>query len=146
MKGVNKAIIIGNLGADPDSRYTNDGKCICNINVATSEEWRDRGSGEKKEKTEWHRVAMFGKLAEIGVKYLKKGSKVYIEGKLQTRKWQDKDGNTKYTTEIVANQMQMLGERPKGDDSAEQRRQAIAAAQGLRDRSKEDDWDDGPPI
>jgi single-strand DNA-binding protein len=109
MRGVNKAVIVGTLGNDPDVRYTADGKAIANISVATSEQWKDKNSGEKQEKTEWHRVVFFGKLAEIVAEYLKKGSQVYVEGKLQTRKWQDKDGNDKYTTEIVANEMQMLG-------------------------------------
>jgi single-strand DNA-binding protein len=111
MASVNKVIIIGNLGRDPETRYMPDGGAITNISVATTDKWKDK-NGEMQEKTEWHRVAFFGKLAEIAGEYLKKGSQVYVEGRLQTRKWQDKDGADKYTTEIVANQMQMLGSRP----------------------------------
>ena len=111
MASVNKVIIIGNLGRDPETRYMPEGGAICNISVATTDKWKDK-NGEMQEKTEWHRVAFFGKLAEIAGEYLKKGSQVYVEGRLQTRKWQDKDGNDKYSTEIVANQMQMLGSRP----------------------------------
>jgi single-strand DNA-binding protein len=110
MASVNKVILIGNLGRDPETRYMPDGGAITNISVATTETWKDK-QGEKQEKTEWHRVAFFGKLAEIAGEYLKKGSQVYVEGRLQTRKWQDKDGADKYTTEIVADRMQMLGSR-----------------------------------
>ena len=110
MASVNKVILIGNLGRDPETRYMPDGAAITNISVATTDTWKDK-QGEKQEKTEWHRVAFFGKLAEIAGEYLKKGSQVYVEGRLQTRKWQDKDGNDKYTTEIVADRMQMLGSR-----------------------------------
>jgi single-strand DNA-binding protein len=110
MASVNKVIIVGNLGRDPETRYMPDGGAIANISVATTDKWKDK-NGEMQEKTEWHRVAFFGKLAEIASEYLKKGSQVYVEGRLQTRKWQDKDGQDKYTTEIIANQMQMLGSR-----------------------------------
>ena len=110
MASVNKVILIGNLGRDPETRYMPDGGAITNISIATTEQWKDK-AGEKQEKTEWHRVAFFGKLAEIAGEYLKKGSQVYVEGRLQTRKRQDKDGADKYTTEIVANAMQMLGSR-----------------------------------
>ena len=113
MASVNKAIIVGNLGKDPEVRYMPDGGAITNISVATTDTWKDK-AGEKQEKTEWHRVAFFGKLAEIAGEYLKKGSQVYLEGRLQTRKWQDKDGQDKYTTEIVADRMQMLGARSGG--------------------------------
>lgn len=109
MRGVNKVILIGTLGRDPDVRYTASGSAVANLSVATSEQWKDKNTGEKKEQTEWHKVSIFGKLAEIAGEYLKKGSHVYIEGRIQTRKWQDKDGQDKYTTEIVANAMQMLG-------------------------------------
>jgi single-strand DNA-binding protein len=115
-RGINKVILIGNLGADPDVRYTASGAAVSNINLATTESWRDRESGEQQEKTEWHRVVFFGRLAEIVAEYLRKGSQVYVEGRLQTRKWQDKEGNDRYTTEIVANEMQMLGGRPGGGD------------------------------
>jgi single-strand DNA-binding protein len=110
MASVNKVILIGNLGRDPETRYMPDGGAITNISVATTDKWKDK-SGEMQEKTEWHRVAFFGRLAEIAGEYLKKGSQVYVEGRLQTRKWQDKDGQDNYTTEIVANVMQMLGSR-----------------------------------
>jgi single-strand DNA-binding protein len=113
-RGINKVILIGNLGADPETRHTAGGNAVTNLNLATSESWRDRQTGEMKENTEWHRVVMFSKLAEIAGEYLRKGSKVYIEGRLQTRKWQDRDGNDRYTTEIVANEMQMLDGRGGG--------------------------------
>src|SRR5512141_2966817 len=111
MAYVNKVILIGNLGRDPETRYTADGAAITNITIATSDRWKDKASGEMKESTEWHRVAFFGRLAEIAGEYLKKGRPVYVEGKLRTRKWQDKDGQDRYTTEIVAEAMQMLGSR-----------------------------------
>ena len=110
MASVNKVILVGNLGRDPETRYMPDGGAITNISVATTSTWKDK-SGEKQEATEWHRVAFFGKLAEIAGEYLKKGSQVYVEGKLKTRKWQDKDGVDKYTTEVIADAMQMLGGR-----------------------------------
>lgn len=110
-RGINKVILIGNLGADPEVRHTQGGNAVANLSLATSESWRDKTTGETRENTEWHRVVMFGRLGEIAGEYLKKGSKVYIEGRLQTRKWQDKDGNDRYTTEIVGNEMQMLDSR-----------------------------------
>ena len=113
-RGVNKVILIGNLGADPETRAMPSGMTVANIRVATSENWKDKQSGENKERTEWHNVAMFGRLGEIAGEYLKKGSKVYIEGSLRTRKWQDKQGNDRYTTEIIANEMQMLDSRGGG--------------------------------
>ena len=113
-RGVNKVILIGNLGQDPEVRYMPNGGAVTNISVATSETWKDKNTGEQQEKTEWHRVVMFRRLAEIAGEYLKKGSKVYIEGRLQTRKWQDQQGNDRYTTEIVADQMQMLDSRGGG--------------------------------
>lgn len=115
MASVNKVILVGNLGADPETRYAPSGDAICNIRIATTDTWRDKATGEKKEATEWHRVVFFGKVAEIAGQYLKKGSSVYIEGRLQTRKWQDKEGRDQYTTEIRADQMQMLGGRPGGE-------------------------------
>jgi single-strand DNA-binding protein len=108
MSSVNKVILIGNLGDEPDIRYMPDGKAVANISIATTESWKDK-NGNKQEKTEWHRVCFFGKVAEIVAEYLHKGSSVYVEGKLQTRKWQDKQGNDKYTTEVIADRMQMLG-------------------------------------
>jgi len=110
-RGINKVILVGNLGQDPEVRYTANGSAVANISVATSEQWTDRQSGQKQEKTEWHRVIMFGRLGEIAGEYLRKGSQVYLEGKLQTRKWTDQQGVERYTTEIVANEMQMLGGR-----------------------------------
>ncbi len=111
MASVNKVILIGNLGKDPDVRYLPSGEAVTNITLATTDTWKDKNSGDKKEATEWHRVVFFRKLAEIAGQYLKKGSQVYIEGSLKTRKWQDKDGQDRYTTEIVADEMKMLGSR-----------------------------------
>jgi len=113
-RGVNKVIIIGNLGADPETRAMPSGTTVANLRVATSESWRDKQTGEQQERTEWHRVALFGRLAEVASEYLRKGSQVYIEGSLRTRKWQDKQGNERYSTEIVGNEMQMLGGRGGG--------------------------------
>ncbi len=110
-RGINKVIVVGNLGQDPDTRYMPSGSAVTNITIATNESWKDKQTGEQKDRTEWHKVAMFGRLAEIAAEYLRKGSQVYIEGKLRTRKWQDKQGNDRYTTEIVADEMQMLGGR-----------------------------------
>jgi single-strand DNA-binding protein len=110
-RGVNKVIIIGNLGADPETRAMPSGTTVANLRVATSESWRDKQTGEQQERTEWHRVALFGRLAEVAGEYLRKGSQVYIEGSLRTRKWQDKQGNERYSTEIVGNELQMLGGR-----------------------------------
>ncbi|NPU91866.1 MAG: single-stranded DNA-binding protein [Gammaproteobacteria bacterium] len=107
-RGVNKVILVGNLGQDPETRYLPSGGAVTNVTIATSETWKDKNSGQMQERTEWHRVVFFNKLGEIAGEYLKKGSKVYIEGALRTRKWQDKDGHDRYTTEIVANEMQML--------------------------------------
>tara|TARA_B100000073_G_scaffold274570_1_gene234539 strand:- start:1947 stop:2369 length:423 start_codon:yes stop_codon:yes gene_type:complete len=108
MSSVNKALIIGNLGQDPEIKYTQSGSPVANLSVATSERWKDKNTGEQKEQTEWHRVVVFGRLAEIAEQYLKKGSKIFIEGKIQTRDWEDADGNKKYTTEVVAREMTML--------------------------------------
>ena len=121
MASVNKVTLIGNLGKDPETRYAPSGDAICNITLATTDTWRDKTSGEKREATEWHRVVFFGKLAEIAGQYLRKGSQVYVEGSLRTRKWQDKDGQDRYTTEIRADEMKMLGSRQGmggGDESA----------------------------
>ncbi|WP_050462871.1 single-stranded DNA-binding protein [Herbaspirillum autotrophicum] len=114
MASVNKVIIVGNLGRDPETRYMPNGDAVTNVAVATTESWKDKNSGEKKELTEWHRITFYRKLAEIAGQYLKKGSQVYVEGRLQTRKWTDKDGVEKYTTEIIADTMQMLGGRSGG--------------------------------
>ena len=110
-RGVNKVIVVGNLGGDPETRYMPSGAAVTNLTVATNESWKDKQTGEQKERTEWHKVAMFGRLAEIAAEYLRKGSQVYIEGKLRTRKWQDKNGQDRWTTEIIADEMQMLGGR-----------------------------------
>jgi single-strand DNA-binding protein len=117
-RGVNKVILIGHLGADPETRAMPSGSSVANLRIATTESWRDKQSGEQQERTEWHRVALFGRLAEIASEYLKKGSQVYIEGSLRTRKWQDKQGNERYSTEIVGNEMQMLGGRGGGGGGA----------------------------
>jgi single-strand DNA-binding protein len=116
-RGVNKVILVGNLGADPETRYTAGGAAITNIRLATSETWRDKQTGENQERTEWHRVVFFSRLAEIAGEYLRKGSQVYIEGSLRTNKWQDQSGQDRYTTEIIANEMQMLGSRGGESDS-----------------------------
>ncbi|MBT0960932.1 single-stranded DNA-binding protein [Denitromonas iodatirespirans] len=114
MASVNKVILVGNLGRDPEIRYAPSGDAICNVSIATTDTWKDKQTGEKKESTEWHRVVFFGKLAEIAGQYLKKGRAIYVEGRLQTRKWQDQNGQDRYTTEIRANEMQMLGGREGG--------------------------------
>jgi single-strand DNA-binding protein len=121
-RGVNKVILVGNLGQDPESRTTPGGTTVTNIRVATTDSWTDKASGEKKEQTEWHTVVMWNRLGEIAAEYLRKGSQVYIEGRLQTRKWQDKQGNDRYTTEIVASDMQMLGGRGGGSGAAQETR------------------------
>ncbi len=113
-RGINKVILIGNLGADPETRSLPSGMTVTNIRIATSESWKDKQSGEMKEQTEWHSVALFGRLGEIAGEYLRKGSQVYIEGRLRTRKWQDKQGNDRYSTEIIANEMQMVGGKGGG--------------------------------
>jgi single-strand DNA-binding protein len=113
-RGVNKVIIVGNVGNDPETKYMPSGSAVTNLSVATNESWKDKQTGEQKDRTEWHRVAMFGRLAEIAAEYLRKGSQVYIEGKLRTRKWQDQSGNDRYSTEVIADEMQMLGGRSSG--------------------------------
>jgi len=156
MASVNKVILVGNLGRDPETRYMPDGGAITNVSIATTEVWKDK-NGEKQEKTEWHRVAFFGKLAEIAGEYLKKGSQVYVEGRLQTRKWQDKDGVDKYTTEIVANAMQMLGsrqgmgggpapEREGGEREAGAARPAAGKPAAKAAGGKFDDFEDDIPF
>ena len=133
MASVNKVIIVGNLGADPESRFAPSGDAICNIRVATSEAWKDRQTGERKEATEWHRINFYGKLAEIAGQYLRKGSQVYIEGSLRTRKWTDKDGQEKYSTEIRADEMKMLGGKPEGQQQAAAPRQQAPQQSGGMD-------------
>jgi single-strand DNA-binding protein len=127
-RGVNKVILIGNLGKDPEVRYMPSGGAVTNVTIATSESWKDKQSGEQQERTEWHNVVFFNRLAEIAGEYLKKGSKVYVEGSLRTRKWQDKEGKDRYTTEIVAAEMQMLDSRGAGGGSAPQAREASSGS------------------
>ena len=129
MASVNKVILIGNLGRDPEVRYMPEGGAVTNISIATTDTWKDK-SGEKQERTEWHRVAFFGRLAEIAGEYLKKGSQVYVEGALRTRKWQDKEGQERYTTEIVANEMRMLGRREGGSEPMAREPAAATASAG----------------
>ena len=132
-RGVNKVILVGNLGKDPETKYMPSGDCVCNFSIATAESWKDKTSGEKVEKTEWHNIVIYRRLAEIAGEYLRKGSQVYIEGKLKTRKWQDKTGADRWTTEIEAREMQMLGGRgDSGTGAAPQRQSAPpqAAAAG----------------
>jgi len=143
-RGINKVILIGNLGKDPETRYTPAGLAITNITLATTESWKDKQTGERQDKTEWHRIAMFGKLAEISAEYLRKGSQVYIEGRIQTRKWQDQQGQDKYSTEIVANDMQMLGGRagagaPAMGDASRSKAPAQASEPAVADVTLDDD-------
>ena len=138
MSSLNKVSLIGNLGADPETRYTTSGDAVCNIRLATTDTWKDKASGDQKESTEWHRIVFYRRLAEIAGQYLKKGAQVYIEGRIKTRKWQDKDGKDQYTTEIEATEMKMLGKREGGsadpfepaDKSRQQNGSEYAAASG----------------
>lgn len=128
MASVNKVILVGNLGRDPETRYSPDGVAMTNISLATTSQWKDKNTGEKREETEWHRVAFFGRLAEIASEYLRKGSQIYVEGRLRTRKWQDKEtGQDRYSTEIVADTMQMLGSRQSAAASADEEPQVVRA-------------------
>jgi single-strand DNA-binding protein len=156
MASVNKVILIGNLGADPETRFLPSGDAVANIRIATTENWKDK-SGEKQEHTEWHRVSFFGKLAEIAGEYLKKGSPVYIEGRIRTRKWQDKEGQDRYSTEIVADRMQLLGSRgggsaASGGDSMPREPRAAAEGGAAKPAAKKgggasfDDMDDDIPF
>jgi len=150
-RGVNKVILVGNLGKDPEVRFAPSGSAMANITVATTESWKDKQTGEKQEKTEWHRIVFFNRLAEIVGEYLKKGSQVYIEGRLQTRKWQGQDGQDRYTTEIVASEMQMLGGRPGGGGDAAWNapQQAAPAQQQAAPQAStppSDDFDDDVPF
>ncbi len=153
MASVNKVILVGNLGADPETRYMPNGDAVCNIRLATTESWKDKASGERKEITEWHRLVFYRKLAEIAGQYLRKGSLIYIEGSLKTRKWQDKDGQDRYTTEITVNEMTMLGgrgdtgggqssgepqqrqqqQRQQGNNGGQQQRQSAPQSRGFDD-------------
>jgi len=149
-RGINKVIIVGNLGQDPDTKAMPSGMTVCNLRIATSESWKDKQSGEMKEQTEWHSVAMFGRLAEIAGEYLRKGSQVYIEGRLRTRKWQDKNGNDRYTTEIVANEMQMLGGGRgmggEGRSSGGRSSGGESDSEPVRSSTEKDDFDDDIPF
>jgi len=142
-RGINKVILVGNLGGDPETRYMPSGSAVTNLTVATNESWKDKQSGEQKERTEWHKIAAFGKLAEIMAEYLRKGSQVYIEGKLRTRKWQDKSGNDRWTTEIVADEMQMLGGRGGGGSAPMNQDPGPASAPA---QPGPDDFDDDIPF
>ncbi len=143
-RGINKVILVGHLGQDPEVKYMPSGQAVCNITLATTESWTDKNSGEKVEKTEWHRVVFFRRLAEIAGEYLRKGSQVYVEGRLQTRKWQDQGGNDRYTTEIVANDMQMLGS--KGSTSITQEAPPAPEAQQAASSASSDEFDDDIPF
>lgn len=155
MASVNKVIVVGNLGADPETRYLPSGEAVTNIRVATTDKWKDKASGEMKEATEWHRIAFFGRLAEIAGEYLKKGSQVYVEGSLRTRKWQDKEGHDRYSTDIRADVMQMLGSRAgsgeprgaaSGADPAEAKSEPAARPAAKKPAGKFDDMADDIPF
>src|SRR6266852_2693022 len=154
MASVNKVIIVGNLGADPETRFLPSGEAVANIRVATTDRWKDKASGEMKEATEWHRISFFGRLAEIAGEYLKKGSQVYVEGSLRTRKWKDKEGQERTTTEIVADRMQMLGSRQGSGDAGGRERSSEAkepvpageAVLAKKPAGKFDDMDDDIPF
>ncbi len=145
-RGINKVIVVGNLGQDPEVRYTSAGAAVTNISVATSESWKDKQTGEQQEKTEWHRIVMFNRLAEVAGEYLRKGSKVYIEGKLQTRKWQDKGGEDRYTTEIVASEMQMLDTRSNSSNPETASKTNQNQPQSNNAKNAYDDFDDDIPF
>ena len=157
-RGVNKVILLGNLGADPETRYTASGSAVTNIRLATTDSWRDRQSGEQQERTEWHRIVFFGRLAEIAAEYLRKGRQCYVEGRIQTRKWQGQDGQDRYTTEIVASDLQLLGGRSgDGGGPPPQRREEDSGSSWSADRSTgsapaaprggpPDDFDDDIPF
>ncbi len=152
-RGVNKAILVGNLGADPETRYTAGGSAVTNVSLATTDSWKDKQSGEQQERTEWHRVVFFGRLAEIAAEYLRKGSQIYVEGRIQTRKWQGKDGQDRWTTEIVGNEMQMLGSRgggqsppPPGFDSGQSEESASEKSSSPKKTAAVEDFDDDIPF
>jgi len=153
-RGINKVILVGNLGQDPQSRAMPSGKAVVNLRIATTDQWRDKQTGENKENTEWHTVVMFDRLAEIAAEYLRKGSQVYIEGRLRTRKWQDKEGNDRYSTEVVANDMQMLGGRGGGGGGGSYEREptprsgggATGGSAGGGASGGRDDFDDDIPF
>ncbi len=153
-RGVNKAILIGNLGRDPEVRYTASGRAVANLPLATTETWRDRQTGEQQEQTEWHRLVFFGRIAEIAGEYLRKGSKIYVEGRLQTRRWQDQNGQDRYTTEVIVGDMQMLDSRsggagappPGGDEPPSEPAPAAGGGQGDAISEAPSDFDDDIPF
>jgi single-strand DNA-binding protein len=149
-RGINKVILVGNCGKDPETRYMPSGGAVTNVSIATSEGWKDKQTGETKERTEWHNVVFFNRLAEIAGEYLKKGSQIYVEGSLRTRKWQDKEGKDRYTTEIVANEMQMLGSRSGGgsdsNDYSQERTSSSSSAREPAAAMAEDGFDDDIPF
>ncbi len=149
-RGINKVILIGNLGKDPEVRYMPNGNAVCNLTLATSESWKDKQTGEQKDHTEWHNLTFYRRLAEIAGEYLRKGSKIYVEGKLQTRKWQDKNGNDRYTTEIIANEMQMLDNKAGGStgfsNAAPAQQQASSPAPAAAPAASNTDFDDDIPF
>jgi single-strand DNA-binding protein len=145
-RGVNKVILVGNLGADPETRYMPSGSAVTNIRIATSESWKDKTSGEQQERTEWHNVVFFGRLAEIAAEYLRKGSQVYVEGSLRTRKWEGKDGVERYTTETVASEMQMLGGRSGGMSAPAGAPAQRSSAPTQSSSGPADDFDDDIPF
>jgi single-strand DNA-binding protein len=142
MSSVNKVIVIGNVGQDPEVKVLNSGNAVCNLSIATSEKWKDKATGERKEHTEWHRVSLFGRLAEIAGEYVRKGSKIYVEGRLRTRKWQDKDGSDRYTTEVLGDSLQLLDKR--GDGERAPYRQP--ASEPAKAAAPADDFDDEIPF
>ena len=146
MRGINKVILIGNLGKDPETRYMPSGGAVANVTIATSESWRDKASGEMKEKTEWHRVVFFNRLGEIAGEYLKKGSKVYVEGQLRTRKWQGQDGQDHWSTEIIAREMQMLDSRSGGNGNPPVPQADRQASQNRPPEPPAGDFDDDIPF
>ncbi|MEM6639577.1 MAG: single-stranded DNA-binding protein [Pseudomonadota bacterium] len=145
-RGINKVILVGNLGADPETRHMPSGGSVTNVSLATSESWKDKNTGERKERTEWHRVAFFNRLAEIAGEYLRKGSQVYVEGKIRTRKWQDQQGNDRYTTEIIADEMQMLGGRGGGMDGGGRSGDFGGSAPSSGGAAPAQDFDDDIPF
>ena len=148
-RGVNKVILVGNLGSDPEVKYMPSGGAVANVSLATTDTWKDKASGERQERTEWHRVVFFNRLAEIAGEYLRKGSQIYVEGRLQTRKWQDQQGQDRYTTEIVASEMQMLGGRSGGDapfESAPASRGSSKPSGAPQAAPMADDFDDDIPF
>lgn len=151
-RGINKVILVGNLGADPETRYMPNGNAVTNVSIATSDSWKDKQTGEQQERTEWHRVVFFNRLGEIAGEYLKKGSKIYVEGAIRTRKWQDKNGQDRYSTEIVASEMQMLDSRGSAGDYSQDSSQASSAPQSAPANNPApapagvDDFDDDIPF